>query len=123
MPPPPSLFPGTISILKDFPQSAARIFDTKLMANCLTGQEDAALIAGRVLMAWRSGIAVDFEKQVELSLKVVVQYRSLDTFEMEKLEALQEALECLKNFPYARVHAAIRLLEHLAKQKLTEVKC
>ena len=91
------------------------------MANCLTGQEDAACIAGRVLIAWRSGTAVDFEKQVELSLNVVAQYRSLDTCEMEKLEALQGALECLKNLPHARVHAAIRLLEHLAKQKLLKL--
>jgi hypothetical protein len=93
------------------------------MANCLAGQEGAARIAGRVLIAWRSGTALDFEKQVALSLNVVAQYRSLDTCEMEKLEALQGALECLKNLPYARVHAAIRLLEHLAKRKAAEVKC
>jgi hypothetical protein len=92
------------------------------MANCLTGREDAACIAGRVLIAWRSGTSVDYEKQLERSRTVMPQYSPLDTCEMEKLEALQGALECLKNLPHARVNAAIRLLEHLAKQEAAEVK-
>jgi uncharacterized protein YjaG (DUF416 family) len=86
------------------------------MANCLSGREDAACIAGRVLIAWRSGTAVDYEKQLERSRTVMPQHNSLDTYEMEKLEVLQGALECLKNLPHARVSGAIRLLEHLAKQ-------
>ena len=92
------------------------------MATCLTGREDAACIAGRVLVAWRSGTSVDFEKQLERSRNVISQYSALDTCEMEKLEALQGALETLKNLPQARVSAAIRLLEHLAKKEATEVK-
>ena len=92
------------------------------MANCFTSREDAACIAGRVLIAWRSGTSVDFEKQLERSRNVMPQYRSLDTCELEKLEVLQGALECLKELPHARVSAAIRLLEHLAKQEVTEVR-
>jgi hypothetical protein len=84
------------------------------MANGLTAREDAACIAGRVLAAWRSGTSVDYEKQLERSRKAMPQYSSLDTCEMEKLEALQGALDCLKNLPHARVGAAIKLLEHLA---------
>jgi len=91
------------------------------MANCLTGREDAACIAGRVLIAWRSGTAVDYQKQLERSRDVMPLSSALDTCEMEKLEALQGALECLKNLPQARVHAALRLLEHLAQQEVTEV--
>jgi len=89
------------------------------MANCFTGREDAACIAGRVLVAWRSGTSVDFEEQLERSRP---QHSSPDTCEMEKLEALQGALECLKNLPHARVSAAIRLLEHLAKQNVVSVR-
>ena len=92
------------------------------MPNCLTGREDAACIAGRVLLAWRSGKSVDYDKQLEQSRNVLPQSSALDTCEMEKLEALQGALECLKNLPHARVGAAIRLLEHLAEQEVTKVK-
>ena len=93
------------------------------MANCLTSREDAASIAGRVLIAWRNGTAGDLEKQLEQSRNFVPLYSSHDTCELEKLEALQGALECLRNLPHARVSAALRLLEHLAKQKKAEVKC
>jgi hypothetical protein len=93
-----------------------------LMAKCLTGREDAACIAGRVLLAWRSGTSVDYDKQLERSRNVMPQSSALDTCEMEKLEALQGALECLKTLPHARVSAAIRLLEHLAKREVTKVK-
>ena len=92
------------------------------MANCLTGRQDAANIAGRVLVAWRSGATVDFEKHLARSINLMPQYRSLDTYEMEKLEALQGALECLKELPHTRVSAAIRVLEHLAKQETTETR-
>jgi hypothetical protein len=92
------------------------------MANCYTVREDAAWIAGRVLVAWRSGTSVDFEKHLEQSIGVIPHYTSPNTYEMEKLEALQGALECLRNLPHARVSAAIRLLEHLAKQERTEAK-
>jgi hypothetical protein len=92
------------------------------MANCLSGREDAACIAGRVLIAWRSGTAVDYEKQLERTRTVMPRHSSLDTYEMEKLEALQGALECLKNLPHGRVSAAIRLLEHLAKKEGSEVR-
>ena len=92
------------------------------MANSLTGREDAACIAGRILIAWRGGTSVDYEEQLEWSRNVVPQSSALDTFEMERLEVLQGALECLTNLPHARVGAALRLLEHLAHRQTAEAK-
>ncbi|HUK41403.1 MAG TPA: hypothetical protein VLX11_10175 [Candidatus Acidoferrales bacterium] len=86
------------------------------MTNCPTGRQNAAYIAGRLLMVWRTGPTADFQKQLEQT-RAMMHRPSNDAGEMEKLEALQGALDCLESLPHARVGAAIRLLEHLARGK------
>ena len=87
------------------------------MAQRQKHRESAAQIAGRVLMAWRSGPGVEFERQMEYCRGLRSQSCPLDTSENERMDALEGALECLQNLPHARVAAAIRLLEHLAQPR------
>ena len=49
-------------------QSSARFIDTTPMPQHQKHRESAAQIAGRVLMAWRSGPGVEFERQIEYCL-------------------------------------------------------
>jgi len=87
------------------------------MAQRQKHRESAAQIAGRVLLAWRSGTGVEFERQIEYCRGLQSQVCPVDTSESERMDALEGALECLQNLPHARVNAAIRLLEHLAQPR------
>jgi hypothetical protein len=84
------------------------------MADCASGWESAARIAGRVLLAWRAGQCADLEEQIDYSRRSLLECCLLDAHESERLEVLLGALECLQSLPPARVGAALRVLEHLA---------
>lgn len=79
------------------------------MPSRVTYSDSIADLATQALIAWRSGCEMDFARP-----------RTADAWDMEKLEAIDSALECLKQerdapgaFPTARVRAATRLLENL----------
>jgi hypothetical protein len=69
-------------------------------------------IAGRLLIAWRSGESAEFRLQLEMARLWVVHSRPSSTLEMERLEALSGALESLHQ--KSRIRGAIGLLEQLA---------
>jgi len=93
------------------------------MTDHLMKPESAAGIASRILIAWHSGQCAGLEEQLAQGHRVFFLSSITDAFEMEKLEALEGALECLQSgaVPHARVRAAIRLLEHLAIQSRAEI--
>lgn len=81
------------------------------MPSCLTNAADIAHIANQALSAWHNGFELKCEWQA-----------GTDSWESEKLEVLEGALECLKAerhaagaFRSARLRAALGLLEHLAQ--------
>lgn len=124
------------------------LIDKTRMTDHLIEPETAAGIAGRILVAWHSGQCAGLEEQLERGRGVMLLSSIVDACEMEKLEALEGALECLQSaqrgarslsgeidggplrcarsffesggVPHARVRAAIRLLEHLAIQSRAE---
>jgi hypothetical protein len=92
------------------------------MVDCATDRESVARVAGRVLLAWKSGQFADLERQIEYGRSSMLESWRLDACEKEKLEVLLGALECLQSLPPARVRAAIRLLEHLAGNGSPELR-
>ncbi len=97
-----------------FLQFAPPIFDTATMAQSTQVQrEGVAQVAGRILIAWRSGESAGLIQELENARCLAAQTPPSSTLEMEKMEVLSGAVESL-----GRVrgqHAgAVRLLEHLA---------
>ena len=94
------------------------------MTDRLIEQKTAAGIAGRVLIAWHSGQCTPFGGQRERSRGILLLSSIVDAWEMEKLDALDGALECLQSAsaPQARVRAALRMLEHLAIQSRADAR-
>ena len=69
-------------------------------------------IAGRLLLAWRSGESAEWIGELEMARLWAAQNRPSSTLEMERLEALSGALESLHR--KSRVRGAIGLLAQLA---------
>lgn len=77
-------------------------------------KEGVAQMAGRILVAWKSGHGASLQYELEHARFVTSQADQSSTFEMERLEALTGAVESLEN-DRARHSGAVRLLEHLAQ--------
>jgi hypothetical protein len=85
-------------------------------------QEGVSQVAGRVLIAWRSGHCASLERALEHARRLTSRTQDQSsTFEMERLEALTGAVESLEEAVEgmdnrgARQSGAVRLLEHLAQ--------
>jgi hypothetical protein len=82
--------------------------------------EGVSQVAGRILIAWRSGLYANLERELEHARRLTA--RTADpsgtcesTFEMERLEALTGAVESIERSREHQAGAAVRLLEHLAQ--------
>jgi hypothetical protein len=75
--------------------------------------EGVAQVAGRILIAWRSGERTALSQELENARFLAVQTRHANTLEMERMEVLSGAIEGLKQ-GYDNRSGAVRLLEHLA---------
>ena len=75
--------------------------------------EDVARVAGRILIAWRTGESAGLRRELEQALCLTAQTALASTLEMERLEVLSGVVESLGHGrgPHA---GAVRLLEHLA---------
>jgi hypothetical protein len=108
---------GKYFFLASFFQSRRRIFDTVSMPEPkLALKEGVSQVAGRILIAWRSGHDASLEHALEHARRLTS--RTLDpwsTFEMERLEALTGAVESIERSREHQAGAAVRLLEHLAQ--------
>jgi len=84
-------------------------------------QEGVSQVAGRILIAWRSGHCASLEHALQHARRLTSRTSDQSsTFEMERLEALTGAVESLEEVVEgmdngsARRKGAVRLLEHLA---------
>jgi hypothetical protein len=74
-----------------------------------------AQVAGRILVAWRSGESAGLQQELEMARFLAGQNRPSSTLEMEAVEVLSGAVESLGQ--RCGKHAgAVRLLEHLAER-------
>jgi hypothetical protein len=76
--------------------------------------EGVSQVAGRILVAWRSGHGESLEHALQHARLLTDQADRSSTFEMERVEALQGAVESIEN-GLRRQTGAVRLLEHLAQ--------
>jgi hypothetical protein len=74
-------------------------------------REGVAQVAGRILIAWRSGESTGLHQELEHARTLEVP--ALSTLELERLEALSGAVESLRHG--RQQSGAVRLLEHLAR--------
>jgi len=83
--------------------------------------EGVSQVAGRILIAWKSGHSASLEHALEHARRFASRMDHSTTFEMERLEALTGAVESLEEVVdgmedgRARSTGAVRLLEHLAR--------
>jgi len=79
--------------------------------------EGVSQLAGRILIAWKSGHCALLVHELEHARSLTSRRDPSTTFEMERLEALTGALEslALEHGPERPAGAAVRLLEHLAQ--------
>jgi hypothetical protein len=75
--------------------------------------EGVAQVAGRILIAWRSGERTALSQELDNARFLAVQTRHASTLEMERMEVLSGAIEGLRH-GYENRSGAVRLLEHLA---------
>jgi hypothetical protein len=82
-------------------------------------RDGVAQVAGRILLAWRSGEGQGLTQELEYARCLAAQTQLSSTLEMETMEVLSGAIESLG---HARgKHAgAVRLLEHLAARASRE---
>ncbi len=73
--------------------------------------EGVSQVAGRILAAWKTGD--NLEHAIQNARRRTAQMDCSSTFEMERREALQGAVESIENGPRPQT-GAVRLLEHLA---------
>jgi len=82
--------------------------------------EGIAQVAGRILVAWRSGENAGLQRELEHARRLAAQTHQstmpemASTLEMERLEVLSSAVEALAKGRLEQA-GAVRLLEHLAK--------
>jgi hypothetical protein len=83
-------------------------------------REGVAQVAGRILIAWRSGESAGLQQELEHAQDLAAQnpgvgaFEIVSTLELERLEALSGAVESLRHGRGSQA-GAVRLLEHLAK--------
>jgi len=82
------------------------------MPNC--APETAAHLAGRILVAWKSGPEGVLERELAYAAGAAALDRR-DTLEMEKMDLLEGAAESLRCGRQGQIRAAVRVLEHLAR--------
>jgi hypothetical protein len=78
-------------------------------------EEGISQVAGRILVAWKSGHCDSLEHALRGARRLTSQADEFNTFEMERLEALSGAVESIENNGGQRAGGAVRLLEHLAQ--------
>ena len=88
------------------------------MAKPKRASESAALLARRILAAWKLGPetvlpGTVLEEELDYATNASVLNRR-DTLEMEKMELVEGAAETLRNGRRGQVRAAVLVLEHLA---------
>ncbi|MGP0075344.1 MAG: hypothetical protein ACLPWF_25810 [Bryobacteraceae bacterium] len=74
-----------------------------------------AQVAGRILMAWRSGESEGLKQELERARCWAARTPLSSTLEMEAVEVLSGAVESLGQ-GRGRQAGAVRLLEHLAQR-------
>ncbi len=79
----------------------------------LAPQEGVSQLAGRILVAWKSGHCASLEYELEHARRLTSRADHASTFEMERMEALHGAVESLQS----QSRGAVRLLEHLAQAR------
>jgi hypothetical protein len=77
-------------------------------------RQDVAYLAGQILNAHRSEPGVGLKRELDRAKQLLSTLRPRTTFERERLEVLQGALECLESRVAERQRAALHLLEQLA---------
>jgi hypothetical protein len=80
-------------------------------------QEAISQVAGRILIAWKSGHCALLFHELEHARDFTSRTNQSSTFEMERIEALSGAVESLAlvNGPARPARGAVRVLEHLAQ--------
>ena len=85
------------------------------MANAAPApKNDVAHIAGRVLNAFRSAREAKLQSALTQASRRIQKMPPLDTYERERLEALEAVMLSLRSPVQYRVQAAAHLLEQLA---------
>jgi cobalamin biosynthesis protein CobD/CbiB len=85
------------------------------MANQLrASHQDVTHIAGQILNARRSEHKAQLRRELAQARRLLPRMHPRDTFEQERLEVLEEAVECLESPVVERARAAMYLLEQLA---------
>lgn len=79
-------------------------------------------IAGTIVEAWRDRHAGDLAKQVLEAKTCIRSSVAGDTFQMEKMELLDGALELVQSTRPDQVEAAINVLKHLAQPVMPKVR-
>jgi hypothetical protein len=79
-------------------------------------QEDVTQVAGRILLAWKSGHGASLESALDHARRLSAHADRSSTFEMERLEALTGAVESIVQDGARNSAGAVRLLEHLAQK-------
>src|SRR5579863_6044853 len=86
-------------------------------------RERVSQVAGRILVAWRSGVSAGLEQELERArLAAQASDGALEkpsTLEMERLEVLSGVVESLGR-RRGQHSGAVRLLEHLAESRPRE---
>jgi hypothetical protein len=75
--------------------------------------EGIAQVAGRILLAWRSGENSHLRRELDHARRLASEPRQSSTLEMERMEVLSGAVESLGH-GHREQAGAVRLLEHLA---------
>jgi hypothetical protein len=94
------------------------------MTNLMSSFEDAGSMAAGVLSGWislpKSGLRRELSRIEELARRVAPP----STLEMERIDVLLGAIECLQSERSERARAALSVLEHLAKKsESTVISC
>lgn len=71
-------------------------------------------VAGKLLVAWRTGEACDLHRELENVRSFAAKARPANTLEMETMEVLSGAVESLRE-SRGKHAGAVRLLEHIAQ--------
>jgi hypothetical protein len=79
-------------------------------------------IAGTIVEAWRDRHAGDLARQVAAAKICMRTSGAGDTFQMEKMELLDGALELVQSARPEQVEAAIKVLEHLAQGVMPKLR-
>ncbi len=85
-------------------------------------REGITRVAGRILIAWRSGEDAVLRQELEYARCLALQVDGTSTtLEMERLEVLSGVVESL-GYRNGKQRGAVRLLEHLSHASLSEAR-